>query len=341
MTSNTVKSLLKFLQNALAIYYRALTHSYALGILLHLIARFLFGEKWLVIAFINTFAHLLWFPTLILILLNLLLRQWRLSVILLPGGFALLFTWGSMFLPNNPPDMNTTDIPLRVMTFNLKGYNPNQEAIVELIREADADIVALQEVSDINTSILEAELQDIYPYMVLHMTDNVTQGQGLLSRYPIVEDEFWQFDFVPNTLGHQRSVITLENGTSLAIYNVHPTHPGMQGSLFNPHYRSLEIEAILERSANESIPHMLLGDFNMPDLSEDYASIINNYTDAYRMAGYGMGFTFPNVARIPTFLRLDYVFHSEGIMAQQAQVLPNGAGSDHRPIIVDLLIISR
>jgi endonuclease/exonuclease/phosphatase (EEP) superfamily protein YafD len=329
------------MQNLFIIYYRALTHTFAFAILLHLIARFLFGERWLAVAFLNTFAHLLWMSAIALFLLNLLLRQWRLSAMLLPGVLAFLFTWGNMFLPNNQLAASATDIPLRVMTFNLKGYNPEQEAIVQLIREVDADIVGLQEVSDINATILETELQDLYPYMALHIMDSVVQGQAVLSRYPIVEDEFWQYEFLPSTLGHQRSLISLENDISIAIYNLHPTHPGMQGEFFNPGYRSLEIEAILQGSTSENIPQILLGDFNMPDLSEDYAAITNVYTDAYRVAGYGMGWTFPNVTRIPPLLRIDYVFYSEGIIAQQAQIWSNGAGSDHRPIVVDLFVISR
>jgi endonuclease/exonuclease/phosphatase (EEP) superfamily protein YafD len=259
---------------------------------------------------------------------------------LFPAILAFLLAWGSMFLPKHSIEARITDTPIRILTFNLKGYNRRQDAIVELIREVNADIVALQELSHINSPHIEVELQDIYPYKALHQTDNVTQGQGILSRYPITDDTFWRYDFAANMLGHQRVEITLENNRSIVLYNVHPSHPAMQGSFFDPQYRSLEIAAILQDSSKESWPQLLLGDFNMPELSDDYAQIRSHYKDAYRDSGFGMGWTFPDGGFISPFMRLDYIFYSDDFVAQHAQVWKSSAGSDHRPLFVDILLLN-
>lgn len=341
MTTNSNQTIIDRVRHIAFNYYRASIHLYVLTVLIHSILDLIFGESWVFIAFLNTFAHLIWFPAFILFLFNLLLKQWGLSAILLLPILAFLFTWGTMFLPQRGKAKTQADNSVRIVTYNLKGYNPEQENIVDVIREVDADIVALQELSHINSPAIESQLQDTYPYMAFHITDNVTQGQGILSRYPISDDSFWMYDFAENMLGHQRTEIELGDNRSIIIYNVHPSHPAMQGAFFDPRYRSMEIDAILERSTKEHLPQLIVGDFNMPELSDDYAKIRMNYNDAYRLTGYGMGSTFPSTRIIPPFLRLDYIFFSEGIIAQNAQVWSESAGSDHRPLVVDLLIASQ
>lgn len=340
MTANNSKSLPNRVKHIALIYYRALNHIYALFIILHIILRLVVGERWVFVAFLDTFAHIFWLIGMILCGLNLIFRQRNLALIMLPAVFAFLLTWGTMFLPKNRSKAASADIPLRILTFNLYGNNSELDAIERLIREVDADIVAVQELSDINSPALE-NLKDIYPYMGLHTTQIVTQGQGILSRYPISNDSFWIDDFAANMLGKQRVEITLENNHTIVLYNVHPSHPGMQDSFFDPQYRSIEINAILERSAKETLPHLLLGDFNMPDMSDDYAHIRSYYTDAYRVAGFGMGWSFPNKPFIPPFLRLDYLFYNGDFIAQNAQVWSCGAGSDHRPLVVDLYLLNQ
>lgn len=111
---------------------------------------------------------------------------------------------------------------------------------------------------------------------------------------------------------------------------------------------------MLDRVAHDSGPVIIVGDFNMSDQSNDYQRITTSLRDTYREIGWGLGFTFPDfsysnampVELHTSFLplrpvvRLDYVFHNDDLQAVAVKVLPTSGGSDHRPVLAQLALIS-
>lgn len=356
MTTDTTKSLRqpgpgRLLIGVLKYFFKAMIGAYALSVIGQLLLRFLVGEQLTMVAFFNTFAHLLWMPALILLPICLIFRQWRLSAMLIPAVAAFLITYGPQFIPREPPTLAQGE-PVRLLTYNVLAQQTEFELTEAIINDIDADIVAMQEISMAGRDTFPDMFADVYPYRAFYATYFTTQGMGLMSRYPILEETFWQSDFVPSPLGFMRVVIDGPDGP-LTIYNAHPSHPGMGGSFFDPRYRGLEIADLLDRARDEDGPVILIGDFNMPDLSSDYAAITAEYTDAYRTVGWGMGWTFPdaaggfpgvlNVVPLPRrmvpvfpFLRLDYVFYRGSIQATQAEVWRTSGQSDHHPLWVDV-----
>ncbi|MCU0514898.1 MAG: endonuclease/exonuclease/phosphatase family protein [Anaerolineae bacterium] len=311
----------------------ALVDAYAASVLLLLAGNVLIGEQWVVIAFFNTFAHLLWLPALALLPVCLLLRQGRSVLLLLPIVLTFALTYGGQFWPRSPAAPAGSQ-PLSLLTFNLLADGSPVTARMAIIRAAAADVVALQEYSPTAHAALPAALADLYPYMALHPQPRATAGQAVLSRYPIVADDYWRYDWLHIPLGHQRVVLDVA-GTPVTLYNVHPTHPGMTGrGFFDPSDRGREIADLLQRIDQEQGPLLLAGDFNMPDASRDYRQITTRLDDAYRAAGWGMGWSFPQIP----LLRLDYVFFNRHFVAQSAQVWPTGGGSDHFPVRVVLAL---
>jgi vancomycin resistance protein VanJ len=174
----------------------------------------------------------------------------------------------------------------------------------------------------------------------------------MLSRYPLTADEYWRTVSVPQSMGHQRVEIDVDS-VRFTLYNVHPIHPAMTGRLFDPIPRALEITELMARAGEDDGTVVLMGDFNLTDLSEDYAHITARYGDTYWEVGWGMGFTFPdfsqpqalprflsNTTALPPFIRLDYIFHNKGVQPLEAQVWPDAAGSDHRPLYARLALVS-
>ncbi len=90
----------------------------------------------------------------------------------------------------------------------------------------------------------------------------------------------------------------------------------------------------------------------MSDQSEDYQRLTESYTDAYRVAGWGLGFTFPDFtyaeavpdvlppASMPVrpVMRLDYIFYNSAFQALEARVLSSSGDSDHRPVFARLAL---
>lgn len=324
----------------------ALVGAYGLSVTGFLLARALLSDDFWPIALFNSFAHILFMPALVLIPLCLLLRRVRVIVLLLPALVAFLLSYGGLFVPRTPRVV-ADDVPrFSLVTYNLKAQSSNLDPLIRVIREADADIIALQELGEAVAQRLEAELQDLYPHQALHpQPDPAFTGQGLLSRYPITSDDYWLINY-----GHQRAEIDLD-GQALVVYNTHPTPPFVSSNLISRGYveRRQEVIDVLSRIANEPVdlPLVLAGDLNLTDQSADYWRIAEQLIDTHREIGWGMGFTFPNFGAtklswlfLPPLARIDYVFHNTHLQGVETRILPETGGSDHHPVYVTLALIS-
>jgi endonuclease/exonuclease/phosphatase (EEP) superfamily protein YafD len=337
---------------------------YGVGASLHIVLRWIIPDSPTLIAFINTFAHLLWMPALVLFPIAVMSRRWQWVIVLFLPMVLFIAHYGEAFVPRNPVMASPTVPMIDLLTYNLLGNNRTPQRIPDVITTVDADIVALQEVS-VTFGEQIATLEQ-YPYQAIHsaadhgddLKRRETMGQAVLSRYPIIEDDYWVYDFLPIPLAHQRVVVDID-GAQVVVYNVHPTHPGMTGaSFFSTEFRRREVQDLLDRVTSETLPVIMLGDFNLSDLNVEYDQITAVLTDSYREVGQGMGFTFPDLGEvnardsisfapnfvsdfqiIPLMLRLDYVFHSADFKAVSAHVHHTSGGSDHRPLWVRLAIV--
>lgn len=228
--------------------------------------------------------------------------------------------------------------PFSVMTYNLQAHEEKLAPLLKVIDEADADIVAMQELSDEFADGLLSSFRTKYPYQALHPEERYSiNGQGILSRFPVLEDDYW----VAN-MGNQRVSLDIA-GKQLTVYNAHPAAPISSGEAA----RRADIDEVLFRCQQESGPLILLGDFNTPPDSNDYQHIVQSYTDVFAEVGKGSGWTFPDsMASIPIiswfirpFTRYDYIFRNNALQSISARVWPDSGGSDHRPVLARMRIV--
>jgi endonuclease/exonuclease/phosphatase family metal-dependent hydrolase len=298
------------------------------------------GEGIPFIGMIKSGVHLLLLPALLLLPRSLLLRKWRLSLFLAPTCIAFLLSYGIFFLPRGHKEMAGAQ-EVRVMTFNIQA--PAEEAVsslVEILREGNADIIALQELSTAAAQQLSTALGEEYPHQALHPQDPGHAGQGIFSRYPIVADDYWRYEQNPTALGHQRVEIDLE-GRDVIFYNTHPIPPYAPGVGFNAEQHTQALRDVLARARSERAPTVLLGDFNMTDHFHEYRRIQDDFTDAYKAVGeIGFGFTYPHDkwTAIPPLIRLDYIFYGPAWLGISAEVWPGSGTSDHAPLLARLAL---
>jgi vancomycin resistance protein VanJ len=328
-------SRLTFVRRILLNLFIAITGAYGLSVTGFLLLRALVGERWGVVGFVNSYLHLLILPAVILMPICLLLRR-RLLIVELAAPFLLFaVTYGASFMPRAVAAV--PDAPqLHLLSYNINGANREIDAVISIITEASADIVLIQELSPLMAKAFDTQLADQYPYRAFHPQEGFS-GQGVLSKFPITDDEYWQIN-----LGHQRVEIDW-NGTPFTLYNVHPLHP-LTGLGYNGTLRAMEITDVLNRAGQEQRALLVVGDFNMTELSEDYARVSALYGDAYKQVGWGMGFTFPDFANafgvqhIPPLARIDYIFHNHSFTPLEARVWPTSGGSDHFPLYAALTL---
>jgi vancomycin resistance protein VanJ len=317
--------------------FTAFAELYGLAGLLYLLARWLSGERFQPV---NIVSHLL--PGLALPLVGLwlafaLMRRWRTLALLTPGALAFVLAYGVMLLPRAIVAQDADAPTLTIMTWNMRGQHTDLQQTYDLIAEIDADIVALQELTQPAVDFLTPLLEERYRYSALHSYALSVNGVGIYSAYPILDDTFWL-----GLLGNMRVEIAFGE-TRVVVYNVHPPSPGLR---VNTAPRSAEIDDLLERLSAETDPLLVVGDFNTTDQSDDYARLTERLIDSYREAGDGLGLTFPNLGyanplagALPPIIRIDYIFHDDRWQTLSAYVPASSGGSDHYPVVATLAYV--
>lgn len=312
------------------------------GVLGFLALRALLSSWPPLLTLINSFVPFLFAPLCLTWPLALLTR----SKLALCSTLALLSSflalYGPFFLPRFGPTAPQTGHTLCAMTFNL-GPNPaHPERLVAAIANERADVVVVQELTSDMANLLRSELGERYPHTIL---EPGTETTGLLSRYPILESEW----FKPAGEGRAALYALLDYDAPLHILAVHPLPPGLSwykdSSLpigLNDAAQQRQLVDIARRAAALQGPLLVMGDLNTSDQTRAYRQLSTVLNDAYRQAGWGLGFTFPHGLRLGRFpipgplLRLDYIFYSDDFYAEWARVACKG-GSDHCYLIASLV----
>lgn len=329
------------------------TALYALGVLTFAAFVLIDNTDRSIVEFFKTIGWLAFWPAPVVFAACLLLRRRTLVVLLLPGMVAFALYYGPYLLPRPARSVPPEAPRLTVYSFNVQ--TPSQAdytAFAALFEASGADVIAIQDLSHGFAAYLDTALLATYPHRLLSPSDEppeqqpVTNGQGVLSRYPIVQGEYWEYDDLTWRHGNQRVVID-RNGAQVVIYNVHPW-PAVQwrggrvrASSGQDFAHRETIRRLLDRIQIETLPLILVGDFNLSDQYAEYDRITRLLIDSHRAAGIGMGYTYPDrgLEPLPPLFRIDYVFHSHHFQTISMRVQPATGLSDHFPLRATLALV--
>jgi endonuclease/exonuclease/phosphatase (EEP) superfamily protein YafD len=306
---------------------------YVLAMVVYLVLRWWIQPEWALLQLGYNLAFYLFLPVVAGVIMAMLLRALRLA-----GIYWLLTVIGLVWLgPRLMPALTTPQsagIPLKIVTFNVFPENRRLNEVTDWVLAQNAHIVVLQEIG-----MELPALEERYPY---HISQGFVNGHALFSRYPIRLSETIELADTP----HQRILLNLD-GQTIVLYNIHlymPLNDDESRSLvlrYDESRRNQQIRELLTFIAQENRPVVVVGDFNLGEFSPIYAQLDAELNDAYRVASWGLGQTWPGGASeelgdtLPPLFRLDYVWYSETIQALEAWVGPR-LGSDHLPLIVTL-----
>ena len=300
------------------------------------------GIWWLALS--NVFALYLFAPLLLIAPAALLLRsRWlrRAASIMLVAFLAL---FGQRFIP--PLERPTEGARLRVMTINQLYSNQRVADLIAAIRAQDADIVAIQELSEPVAEATSRQLRDAYPHQFL-TPGAEDYGLGILSRYPL--------RMAARTRGFVglRMIVDVD-GAAITLINVHLNAPQVTTRRlrqfrpvkvvldYDTSQRAGDFPSLLREIDAVAGPLVVMGDFNTSDREPPYAELAGRLHDAYRETAWGFGFTFPDNRRIARLtvpfplVRIDYVWSRGGLAPVAARVACDSGGSDHCAVVADL-----
>jgi endonuclease/exonuclease/phosphatase (EEP) superfamily protein YafD len=223
---------------------------------------------------------------------------------------------------------------LRVLSFNVNYNLADDDEVVAIVRDVDADLVLLQETTVGTERVLAQALGHRYPHRFFEHRD-LAAGMGVLSRHPLRE---------------RRVIEPAPGGWFPALYVVADTPEGpveaidvhlrpqvsdsgsvVSGIFTTSSARGAEARALVPRLSPE-LPSVVAGDFNE---SRSGAAITH-----FRGVGLERAAIDGPTWRWSTSLgelraELDHVLVDAGLEVVRAERLERGR-SDHLPLVVDL-----
>jgi endonuclease/exonuclease/phosphatase (EEP) superfamily protein YafD len=224
---------------------------------------------------------------------------------------------------------------LRVLDANLLAPRPS-DALADEILSADADVLALQEVSDVWLARLDARgAREAYPFRIAepHPLDHDYFGIAILSRRPFTSatiEPLPGIDFCPMA----RADLEID-GARVRIYSIHTAPPA------TPEWATVWMEqmdwldARLRRDLAEHDVVIATGDLNLSPFSFGHRRLrALGMSEAHEAVGRGTALTWPNGVFGAPPMRLDHAY-VHGAAIRSVRELPAHT-SDHSPLLIEL-----
>ncbi|MCM4155748.1 endonuclease [Gramella sp. AN32] len=234
------------------------------------------------------------------------------------------------------------------MAYNIHHANPPSKpdvidinAIINVIRNQNPDVVALQEV-DVNTErsgpinqaeIIATGLNMNYYFGKAIDYDGGEYGVAILSKFPISETVINRLPTAAGTNGEPRILLTVKIQTSEGNeIRFGSTHLDAQSA---PTNRLVQIQKIVNLAKNEELPFIIAGDFNALPESEVVGILDSHFDRTCRLCP----FTIP--ANEPT-RTIDYIAFNhpqQKFRVEEHKVVDESYASDHRPVTATIQIL--
>lgn len=238
---------------------------------------------------------------------------------------AFVLPW---YLPAKSVQANGGGQKLRLLLSNVLWDNETRSAVIEMTRREQPDLVFFQEVTYPWAKELEA-LRTDFPHYRLDPTDDAG-GLASFSRIPFVRVE-------QAPLAHLNgpAVIVQVNvgGRLVSIVSVHAPPPGGKEN-FDNRTEILKQTAAFVNTLPE--PKIVIGDLNTTMWSPYYKRFVESTDLVNVREGFGVLPSWPTFMP-PMSIPIDQCLVSPGIHVISVRT-GNRVGSDHLPLIVELVI---
>jgi endonuclease/exonuclease/phosphatase family metal-dependent hydrolase len=242
-----------------------------------------------------------------------------------------------------------TATTVRVMSYNIQAGAGHLDSTAAAIRALSPDIVALQEVdvhwaershfADQATELgraLGMQVRFAPIYMIASPPAPPREfGVALLSRFPIVgfrNDRLTRLSTqdsnpVPTVMPGLLEAMIDVSGQRVRFFTTHLDYRA------DPRVRMEQVAEMIRYIGGVTSPTIAAGDLNATPDAAELAPLLRLLHDTW-LPTAGSGLTYPANAPVK---RIDYVLVSPHFSVQSASV-PITTASDHRPVVVDLIL---
>ena len=259
-----------------------------------------------------------------------------LGLLLLAVGYQVLKVFPyTALMPKQvlQAESHSKDSSIRLFLANVLMDNRKSEALLEIIREYDPDVIVTMETDEWWEGALRT-LEEQYPHTLKHPLDN-TYGMLVHSRLELVDAEvrFILKDSIPSM--HMQ--VVLPSNDRIFMHFVHPDPPNPKHATETTK-RDAELLIVGQEVEARDKPAIVAGDFN--DVAWSHTTRLFQKVSGLLdpRVGRGLFNTFNAKNRLLRW-PLDHVFHSSHFKLVQMARGP-AWGSDHFPIFIELSLES-
>ncbi|QVQ52247.1 endonuclease/exonuclease/phosphatase family protein [Spiractinospora alimapuensis] len=258
----------------------------------------------------------------------LLLRRWWLAGLAFVTAAALAACVLPRLVADGQEGPPAEGPELRVLTVNMEYGQADASSVVELAREAEVDVLSVQELTDAaRDRLLAAGLDDELGHEVSEPMASGPGGSGLYARFPLREVTQGP---VPG-FAMPMAALSVPGAGEVEVMAVHPVPPvtpsriaSWQGSF----------DALPPAGAEDRL-RVLAGDFNATlDHARMRELLASGYVDAASVHGQALDATWP-IGRPYPPLSIDHVLVDERITVDAA-ALHEFPDTDHRGVLAEL-----
>lgn len=263
---------------------------------------------------------------LLLLVLSLLLmagRWWKTGWAVLVVAVVNLLTVLPLYL--GPTTPTAAEPNWRVLSFNLRASNEQFAAVIDYIKEVDADVVFLHEVSRPWEVALDAADLDYHIY-------NNREGSLIFATLVMTKEEAQVHSYGFELTGPRAVQVEVDGLTLLGIHPLSPTDEE------RAHLRNQQLAFVRDWFESTTGPRVIAGDFNSSPWSYPFRRLVNESGALNSQRGFGLQATYS--VRSSALLRvpIDHLLYSDGLVVVDRRLGPGDLGSDHFPLVVDLAL---
>ena len=251
-------------------------------------------------------------------------------LLILPTSYLLWDTepWTAIPLAKIAP--NSTGKNLRLLSWNLYLRNDRFEEILGTIREVDADVVVLMELTPEHQKGLEELSRDYAAYRWYPKTN--TQGFAVFSKIPGTKFKTLDLGMLPIPAVE----VFLPSGDDrvgdLRLLGVHTSSPNLDGRF---RFREDQLKEVAKWVRQSELDSIVIGDLNTTPWSPDFRDLIqqSGLIDSRRYRGYFASWpTGLGIVGIP----IDHALVTPGLRVTDRKVGFPSVASDHQWIDVTI-----
>lgn len=235
----------------------------------------------------------------------------------------------------------------RIATYNIHkciglDRRVRPKRIADVLKEVDADIIALQEVTGMDEASREhnhlhaiaEELGFDFRIGENRRLRGAAYGNAVLSRLPVLSQHNHDITFKKSEpRGSLHVTLGLGPGLAVQIFNVH-----LGTGFFERRYQGARLINVLSDHSHPSSPRIVLGDFNEWTRGRASHLLGHHFQTAEPRARLGRARSYPGV--IP-LLHLDHIYHDSQLALLNIAVHRSRlalVASDHLPLVADFLL---